>query len=168
MPKQTDFFITNANARPNHTLEESSGRIEIAAHRLAVNFTEDLDLPTRYRKRPPDKIDKTATPRKPKKDSEIDKLFTANVASWRHMIETMLGKLDQLQAWRFIDLIPAVEPGLSRLTDNKDFCTFVNYLILRRDKDNCGSDELGCLAALSVAFQREIEKRIPKSGQSNN
>jgi hypothetical protein len=168
MPKQTDFFTTNANAKPNHTLAESSGRIEIAAHRLAVNFTEDLDLPTRYRKRPPEISDKTATPRKPKKDSEIDKLFKANVASWRHMIETMLGKLDHLRAWRFIDLVPAVEPGLSRLTDNKDFCAFVDYLILRRDKETCGSDELGCLAALSVAFQREIEKRIPESNQKTD
>ena len=163
MSKQTDFFSTSANAMPNPTLVESSSRIEIAAHRLAINFTEDLDLPTRYRKRPPEKTDKTATPRKPRKDSDIDKLFRANVASWRHMIDTMLGKLDHLRAWRFIDLVPAVEPNLSRLTDNKDFCAFVDYLILRRDKEKCGSDELGCLAALSVAFQREIEKRIPES-----
>lgn len=168
MSKQSEFFSTSTNSGSNRTLVETSNRIEIAAHRHAINFTEDLDLPTRYRKRPPEKTDKSASPRKPKKDSEIDKLFKANVASWRHMIETMLVKLDHLRAWRFIDLVPAVEPGLSMLTDNKDFCAFVDYLILRRDKEKCGSDELGCLAALSVAFQREIEKRIPESNQKTD
>lgn len=165
MSKQTEFFSTSTNAGSNHTLVETSNRIEIAAHRHAINFTEDLDLPTRYRKRPPDKTDEPATPRKQKKDSEIDRLFKANVASWRSAINTMLGKLDHLQAWRFIDLVPDVEPGLSSLTDNKDFCAFVDYLVLRRDKEKCESDELGCLAALSVAFQREIEKKIPESKQ---
>lgn len=55
---------------------------------------------------------------------------------------------------------PQFDRAVNSVADNKDFRDFVDYLILRRDKEQCGAEELGSLAILSVAFQREIEKRI--------
>ena len=72
--------------------------------------------------------------------------------------EVMLTKIDNVQAWRFINLSPEIGPTVRRVTDCRDFLDFTDYLILRRDKENCGADELGNLALLSVAFQREIER----------
>jgi len=130
--------------------------IEIAAYRLAVQFTEDTLLPTRYRK----SADADQRMRKPKQDSEVEKRFRANVQAWRAVIETMLGKLQAAQAWRFINLAPQIDGDLAKVTDNADFCDFIDYLSLRRDKENCDADELGGLAQLSTAFQREVEKQL--------
>lgn len=131
-------------------------RIDLAAHKLAVYFTEDTDLPARYRRL----TDPSRKIRKVKQDSEIENRFKANVESWGRLIHTMLAKIDDSQAWRFINLSPQFEGTVNRVTENKDFCDFVDYLILRRDKEKCGPEELGGLALLSVAFQREVEKRI--------
>lgn len=92
----------------------------------------------------------------------MEKRFKANVESWRKLIETMLTKVDESQAWRFINLRPRVADTTSTVTDNSDFCEFIDYMILRRDKELCGPDELGGLSFLSVALQREAEKRIPE------
>ena len=131
-------------------------RLTLTAHRLAIRFTEDTDLPARYRKL----SDPARKIRKVKEDSEVEKRFKANVEAWAHLIETMLAKIEESQAWRFINLGPHILGTMNKVTDNKDFCDFVDYMILRRDKEQCGPDELGGLALLSVAFQREVEKRI--------
>lgn len=131
-------------------------RIAKAAHKLALRFTQDTELPLRFRRQ----TDSSIKPRAVKENSEIEVCFRANVDSWACLIETMITKIDQVQAWRFIQLLPQIEPGITTLTENKDFCDFISYLVLRRDKELCDSDELGGLALLSVAFQREIEKRI--------
>jgi len=132
-------------------------RIAIAAERLAVRFTfDEKELPARYRK-----ASSTAEPKQLQKDSQQELRFKAHVEKWTQLIETMLGKIDQQQAWRFIGLSPKVDSTIRQLTDCSDFCDFTDYLILRRDVENCSADELGGLAALSVAFQREIEKSLP-------
>ena len=133
-------------------------KVTVASHRLAVRFTENTQLPARYRKlsHPSRKISKV------KEDSGVEKRFKASVESWRQLIETMLGKIDEAQAWRFINLCPQVTGAMSKVTDSKDFCEFMDYMILRRDKEQCGPDELGGLALLSVAFQQEVEKQIPE------
>jgi len=155
MTRQSDLFETKPQqAQENDTL--SHDPVELASHRLAVHFTEDNQLPARYRKR----SDSARKTRKSKEDSEIEKRFRANVESWRVLIETMLAKLNPAQAWRFINLSPRIDEGTTKLTDNTDFCAFIDYMILRRDKPQCDADELGGLAALLGAFQREIEKHI--------
>ena len=131
-------------------------RIASAAHKLALRFTEDADLPARFRRQ----TDSSIKPRKIKEDSDIEKRFRTNVGSWARLIETMISKIDQAQAWRFIHLLPQIDGANTKLTENRDFCDFIDYLILRRDTERCESDELGGLALLSVAFQREIEKRL--------
>lgn len=130
-------------------------KVVAAAHRLAVDFTEEANLPVRFRTSP-----SSAKSRKIKEDSEVEKRFRASVMLWRQLIETMLSKISNRQAWRFIDRSPEIHPTVRTLTDCKDFCDFVDYLILRRDMEKCSADELGELALLSTAFQREIEKRI--------
>ena len=156
MTTQTDLF---AGKPAKRSAEEADmhDRIDIAAHRLAVQFTEDDQLPTRYRRR----AEPDQKKRKVKQDSEIEKRFRANVRAWRTLIQTMLGKLQAAQAWRFINLAPQVDGDLAKVTDNPDFCDFIDYLILRRDKENCDADELGGLAQLLTAFQREVENQLP-------
>jgi hypothetical protein len=152
---QTDLFVDVApnQADANTDIHDP---IELVVHRLAVQFTEDELLPTRYRRT----ADSDQRKRKPKQDSEVEKRFKSNVQSWRNLIETMLSKLEPEQAWRFINLAPRVDGDLAKVTDNTDFCNFVDYLILRRDKENCDTDELGGLAQLLTAFQREVERRL--------
>lgn len=159
MTTQADLF---ADTKPPNAAADNHDPIEIAAHRLAVQFTEDELLPTRYRKT----ADSDQRKRKPKQDSEVEKRFRANVQAWRNLIETMLDKLQPAQAWRFINLAPEVDGDLAKVTDNGDFCDFIDYLILRRDKENCDADELGGLAQLSTAFQREVEKRLPQGQET--
>jgi hypothetical protein len=136
---------------PNST--DGDIKVKIAAQRLAIRFTEDADLPVRYRR-----ASSSANSRKVKKDSEVELRFKADVKKWTQLIETMLVKINNRQAWRFINLSPEIDQTIQKLTDCKDFCDFVDYLILRRDREKCSADELGGLAMLSVAFQREIEK----------
>jgi len=131
-------------------------RIANAAHKLALRFADDTELPSRFRRQ----TDSSIKPRAIKENSEIEVRFRANINSWACLIETMISKIDQVQAWRFIHLLPQIEPGITTLTENKDFCDLITYLVLRRDTELCDSDELGGLALLSVAFQREIERRI--------
>jgi hypothetical protein len=152
--KTGDLFQHAPSAAKHPSAEED--RVNLACHRLAVEFTEDDQLPARYRKR----SDSTQKVRKAKEDSEVEKRFRANVQAWRTLIDTMLAKWDNDQAWRFINLCPQFDGPIKSVADNADFCAFIDYLILRRDKEDCDSDELGGLAQLSVAFQREVEKRI--------
>ena len=159
MTPQAELF---ADTKRSNTAADTHDPIENAAHHLTVQFTEDVLLPTRYRKT----ADFDQRKRKPKQDSEIEKRFRANVQTWRTLIETMLSKLDAAQAWRFINLAPQIDGDLAKVTDNADFCDFIDYLILRRDTENCGADELGGLAQLSTAFQRELEKRIPQEKEA--
>jgi|CXWL01.1.fsa_nt_gi hypothetical protein len=131
-------------------------RVVIAANRLAFRFTDDADLPARYRRR----TDLSVKIPKIKEDSEIEKRFKANVESWRKVVENMTAKLEEDQAWRFINLRPASDGRISKVTQSRDFCDFIDYMTLRRDQERCGANELGGLALLSVAFQLEVEKQI--------
>lgn len=153
---QGDLFDAASKCQPD-SLNGECNPIALAAHRLAVQFTENELLPTRYRRN----ASAAQKQRKQKKESELEQRFKANVASWQRVIDTMLEKLDSDLAWRFINLSPQSDQGIARLADSSDFCAFIDYLILRRDKEGCDPDELGGLAMLSVAFQRQIEKRLP-------
>ena len=156
MTRQGDLFKAKSNQQGCGGDTQLHDRIELASHRLAAEFTESDQLPARYRKG----ASSAQKMRKGKEDSEVDKRFRANVQAWRVLIRTMLAKLNHDQAWRFINLSPQIDEPIAKVTDNADFCDFNDYLILRRDKQKCDADELGGLAMLSVAFQREVEKRF--------
>ncbi|MCY2990856.1 MAG: hypothetical protein NTY19_23715 [Planctomycetota bacterium] len=151
-----DADVQQTRSQREAVLSATDDRVVIAAHRLAVRFTEDADLPARCRRR----TDPSVKIPKFKEDSEIEKRFKANVESWRTVIETMIAKLDEGQAWRFINLRPESIGRIGKVIESQDFCDFIDYMILRRDKEWCGPDELGGLALLSVALQREVEKQI--------
>ncbi len=137
----------------------ASDRLTIAAHRLTVYFSDDEDLPARYRKA----NDTTAKARKVKDGALIEKRFKANVKSWTELMNTMLAKIDNEQAWRFFDLSPEIPASVRKLTDCEDFRAFLDYLILRRDKEECSADELGGISRLLCSFQRKIEERLQAS-----
>lgn len=130
--------------------------VALAARRLAIAFTEDAELPARYRK----SATISGKARKVKEESEIEKRFKANVDAWRQLIETMLAKINESQAWRFVNLSPRVDNMTEKVTENKDFSDFADYLVLRRDRESCSPKELGGLAMLLTSFQRAVEKRI--------
>jgi hypothetical protein len=130
--------------------------ILIAANRLAIHFSEDKDLTRRYQRQ----TESARSPRKSNEDSAVERRFKANVELWTVAISTMLTKLDTPFAWRLIHLSPHLEGHERRLTENRDFCTLIDYMVVRRERENCGVDELGRLAQLSVAFQREVEAKL--------
>ncbi len=61
----------------NHVSSPADDRIPVAAHRLAIYFTEDADLPARYRSI----SDPSRRPRKVNEGTEVEKRFKANVES---------------------------------------------------------------------------------------
>lgn len=147
MASQNELFQSSGKTQV-HADTGPDDPISLASHRLAVQLTENELLPTRYR-RNATSAQKT---RKRRRESEIENRFKASVQSWRALIVTMLSKLDSELAWRFINITPKVSAGIARVTDNQDFCDFIDYLILRRDKECCDPDELGGLAHLSLVF----------------
>ncbi len=128
------------------------------ANQLALKFTDDGNIPSRF------KNDKTKKERqKSNLNSLIEQRFQKKVSDWQSLINTMLDKIDnEQQAWRFLLINPIVEKDIKSAAYSKDFGNFIDYLVLRRDKENCESDELGLLAMLHAEFQREIERQIEK------
>jgi len=131
-------------------------QINIAAHRLAISFADDTDIPARYK----NKSDKQ---KKINPDSSVEIRFQEDVAHWKRLINTMFDRLDKSLAWRFLNIAPIPDNKSKSVAYNKDFCDFIDYLVLRRDKENCDTDELGRLAMLSSSFQRELEKQLNPS-----
>lgn len=160
MAKYQDLFeMQSGRVRaPSPSATDGQTRVTAASHRLAVDFTDEAALPVRFRR--PSSSTKL---RKINKDADVEVRFRANVRLWAQLIEAMLAEITSTQAWRFIGLSPEIGPTTRKLTDCKDFCDLTDYLILRRDKEDCSADELGGLALLSMAFQREIERRIQQS-----
>lgn len=87
------------NQYMNHRTESQptlpfNDRIAKAAHKLALRFTQDTELPLRFRRQ----TDSSVKPRAVKENSENEVRFRANVYSWACLIETMISKIDQVQA----------------------------------------------------------------------
>lgn len=128
-------------------------RIDLAATKLAIAFAEDINIPARFKKKSEKKT-------KQKPDSNIEIRFKKDIAHWKSLIKTMLNKIDDSLAWRFINIMPSIDQPSKSVAYQKDFSDFIDYLVLRRDKENCSPDELGRLAALSSEFQKELEKQL--------
>ena len=133
-------------------------KIIISANRLNLLFSEEADIPTRLKK----STNNSLKNQKINTESSIEKRFQENVNHWLRIIRIMLDKIDNSTAWRFINIQPMVLPNTNRVVDCKDFCDFLDYLVLRRDKENCDDDELGRLAQWSTYFQYKIEDQIKK------
>jgi hypothetical protein len=154
MTLQQDLFINSDNIQTANLTKTNTNLIKIA-EKLAIRFTEIECIPAKYKK-----TTKKVKLRKNSDESKIQIKFSANITAWHKVIKTLFDKVDKVQAWRFINTEPIIEPDIKNVTLCKDFIDFYDYLILRRDKENCDDDELGNLAMLHTAFQRKIEYRI--------
>lgn len=125
---------------------------------LALLFSEEIEIPTRFKQKANEEIELKKT--KFKEDSLIEQLFQHKINLWEKVITTMNSKVSEIQATRFMNLEPIVEPNTTNVTHCEDFQSFTNYFISRRDKDNCDADELGLLALLYSSFQREIQRKM--------
>jgi hypothetical protein len=128
--------------------------IEVISSRLAVMFSDDSDIPNRFKKNNKNKEKKDI------QNSKLEQCFQKNVKNWESVIKTILLKVDDKQAWRFILLNPSIEPELTSVADAQDFIDFTDYFVLRRDIEQCDSEELGLLSVLYSEFQRKIEQTI--------
>ena len=123
---------------------------DITATKLAILFSEENDIPKQYRKG----LNK---PAKSGEETILMKKFKSNEDHWKQLVKTMLTKLDPEIVWRFINLTPKIEEDEKNVAYNKDFIKFTDYLVLRRDNENCSDDELGRLSQLHTTFQNTIE-----------
>ena len=156
--EQDDLFSLPVRSAPvgkAKAPEPSRERVDTAAHRLAVMFTDEAELPARFRKSP-----QPGTAQRINEDSEVERRFRATVKSWTQLIETLLARVEAGQAWRFIQISPDLPDVCPRLSACPDYCDLSDYVARRRDRERCDTDELGNLASLLTAFQREVEKRI--------
>jgi NAD-dependent DNA ligase len=125
----------------------------IFAHKLAKRFLDENEIPQRFRKG----FDNRTFKYNP--DTLIEKKFQEEVNHWCNLIEIMILKIEKFQAYRFIQICPNIEPNIKSAIDCQDYSDFLDYLVLRRDIENCDDEELGRLAMLSGAFQKEIENQ---------
>ncbi|MCD6598622.1 MAG: hypothetical protein J7L04_13095 [Bacteroidales bacterium] len=128
-------------------------QINIATRRLAISFADDVDIPARYKS-------KSNKQKKINPDSSVEIRFQNEVAQWNILIKNMLDKLDKSIAWKFINISPNPQTVSNTVAYNKDFSDFIDYLVKRRDKENCDAEELGRLTMLLGAFQKELEKHM--------
>lgn len=131
-------------------------RINSAAEKLTLMFSDELDIPTRFKNNKDEKS-------KINLNTMIEKRFKENCDSWKRFINVILSKVPQEQAWRFITLTPQIEDGINSVTLCKDFTDFTDFFVLRRDIENCSDNETGQLAMLHTAFQRKIENKLLKT-----
>jgi DNA polymerase-3 subunit epsilon len=137
----------------NITSENS--RLTNVAIKLALLFSEEKDTPLQYRKK--QKQQKTSD------DSQLMLRFKKNVSIWEGVISKILTKNESKIAWRFVNIDPLIKQPIDSASSNQDFISFTDYLILRRDIENCGANELGRLIQLYSKFQQKIEKDINKN-----
>jgi len=126
------------------------------AERLAKMFSDESEIPIEYKIRTKNNLIRAAK----EKDTKILLRFIEELKRWQTTINTMLEKLPRAKAFRFIHLAPEVGEDITKIVECDDFVGFTEYLILRRDIENCGDDELGRLCRLSMAFQQRIESVI--------
>lgn len=141
---------------PGKNLLSTTERVAAAAHRLAIQFSDEGDLPSQFRRKP----DGPVTKRNSNPESAIEIKCQAAVASWYSLIEYMLERMEEDCAWRFHNLKPQVTPGIHTVSQNEDFRSLIEYMALRRDREGCGLDELGNLALLSIMNQRVLENPL--------
>lgn len=127
-----------------------------ASYRLAIIFSEEKDIPAQYRR----SSDKQ---KKKNEDSPIMNRFKDNVNIWKNTVSSILERVEPNMAWRFINLNPRIEENIKSVVYNRDFIEFTNYLVQRRDIEDCDSKELGCLVELHTGFQKKIENELNKS-----
>ncbi|WP_425391426.1 hypothetical protein [Ekhidna sp.] len=127
-------------------------QIRNKATQLALGYADESDIPTRFKKRTNKKYDP---------DSNIEIRFQEQIDRWEEVVNSILNHVaDPDQALRFINSNPIIEDGTQSVTMNKDFLDFLDFLIQRRNINECGSSELGSLCMLHGTMQKKIETEI--------
>jgi hypothetical protein len=135
----------------------------ITANQLAFKFSDESEIPSRLKKKDTEKKER----QKSNLNSLTEQRFQINVNSWLRVIETILSKIESKKAWRFISTTPEVEPNIKNSAYCKDFKEFNDYLVLRRDIENCDDEEVGLISMLQAEFQKQIDKNIKSEGSQN-
>lgn len=130
--------------------------LSITATQLAIKFSDEMDIPSRFKKKQNNKKESNKT----NLNSHTEQNFRERIQAWLAIIETLLSKVDNSMAWRYITIKPKMESGITSVTRCQDFSDFTDYFILRRDRENCSDIEVGLLAMLYTEFQREIERKM--------
>ena len=126
--------------------------IKVSATKLAIRFTKDKDIPERFLKR--------NWPMEIVQQSKKEYTFESNINFWEYTIQGILDGMAKDQALRVITLSPSASPQAKNVADDVDFKGFTDYLIEKRDQENCSPQELGRLVQLHTAFQHEVERMI--------
>jgi NAD-dependent DNA ligase len=123
------------------------------AIKYATQFTNESELPIQCKN---GRIDELLTK---KNKNKRESAFVKKISSWKETINTLLTKFDKEKSWRFIRVEPLKQPeSLKSAAYHPDFIDFTDYMILRRDTENCGDDELCNLSLMHTEFQKQIEE----------
>lgn len=135
-------------------MENLKQQIIVSAHQLALAFSEDNEKPQKYKAK---HVHHRERRRYVKYKTQNDIIFEENVSQWKQLIEIMLERIEKKLVFRIINLNPNVDLYDDCFTEVKDFITFTDYFILRRNVEICDSEELGRLAVLHTAFHNNID-----------
>ncbi len=127
--------------------------MEIDIHRLSIYyatvFSDPTEVPARFR----------GSKRKTKDDTKILNEFKKKIRNWELTLTNISDHFNLEEAERIIKISPKREQNLTTVVEACDFNIINDYLILRRDIENCGDGELGCLALLADTIQKVIEEQ---------
>ena len=148
----------NDSGSPTHDAldADSRSRLTVASLRLAIAYSDEMAVPVRYR-------GSSGSPKKRKptrSETLIETRFQEDVTTWLRLLELMLENLEPVQAWRFIEGSPHVDPVIHDVTQCDDFNVLLDYLARRRDTDKCGHEELGNLCSLLETCQHSIQAQL--------
>jgi len=126
-------------------------RNQILAVKLAIAFSEEGEIPAKYKKR------KRRTPKQEDK-TNIETAFEVKVDNWMATVTNIFEKFSVDDGFRFVTITPRINDEDKEVSLCEDFQALNSYLEQRRDIENCSDEELGCLAMLLTAFQKEAER----------
>jgi NAD-dependent DNA ligase len=126
-------------------------QIDVLAIRLAIVYSEESDVPAKYKSNKKKMVEK---------ETNIQQKFDEKINDWKLTLNEMFNCLGKNIAAQYIFFTPVVSKGVKSVTESAQFLQFNEYLIKRRDIENCGDGELGCLVELFGTIQKAIEKEM--------
>jgi hypothetical protein len=128
-----------------------STQIKTESIKLAIKYCDSSEIPRRFKEK------KSESDKKINLNTQIEINFQLRVNDWENTLTLLLEKMDTNLAWIFIYQKPTKEPEIKSAAYHREFKLFTDYLILRRDKENCDDGELACLSMLHTSFQKQID-----------
>lgn len=129
---------------------------DAAAQRLCLSFSDDSDIPAKYKPGKKKRLKK----KEKELDTKVQQRFDANLLAWRKVVEVVYEHVDETQAKRFTSLRPMIDASIINLIDCQDFIDFHDVLIELRDSADCDDQALGKLSMLVTEFQWMIQRQI--------